>query len=98
MPVKAGMLAKKVKLATAWREANCSRENKNITASTSEGRLITTRMPEKASAGTPTAQYGCQQHIMDTDSTMWTPTTYEFFAEIRQKLVRVAKKFVKKIC
>jgi hypothetical protein len=49
-------------------------------------------MPEKASAGTPTAQYGCQQHIMDTDSTMWTPTTYEFFAEIRQKLVRVAKK------
>jgi hypothetical protein len=36
MPVKAGMLAKKVKLATAWREANCSRDNKNITASTAE--------------------------------------------------------------
>ena len=25
---------------------------------------------------------------MDTDSTMWTPTTYEFFAEIRQKKTR----------
>ena len=72
------MLAKKVKLATAWREANSSRDNKNITASTAEGILTTTRMPEKASAGTPTAQYGGQQHIMDTNSTMWTPTTYEF--------------------
>jgi hypothetical protein len=99
MPVKAGMLAKKVKLATAWREANCSRENKNITASTAEGRLITTRMPEKASAGTPTAQYGCQQHIMDTDSTMWKPTIYEFLRKFaKKKLVRVAKKFVKKKC
>jgi len=56
MPVKAGILAKKVKLATAWREANSSRDNKNITASTAEGILTTTRMPEKASAGTPTAQ------------------------------------------
>jgi hypothetical protein len=45
-PLKAGMLAKKVKLVTAWREANSSRDNRNITASTAEGRPITTRMPE----------------------------------------------------
>jgi len=30
------MLAKTVKPATAWREANSSRDNKNITASTAE--------------------------------------------------------------
>jgi hypothetical protein len=41
------MLAKTVKPATAWREANSSRNNKNITASTAEGRTATTRMPEK---------------------------------------------------
>jgi hypothetical protein len=42
------MLAKTVKLATAtsWREANSSRDNRNITASTAEGRPETTRMPE----------------------------------------------------
>ncbi len=37
---------KKVKPATAWREANSSRDNRNITASTAEGRPATTRMPE----------------------------------------------------
>jgi hypothetical protein len=42
-------------------------------------------MPEKASAGTPTAQYGCQQHIMDTDSTMWKPTIYEFLRKFAKK-------------
>jgi hypothetical protein len=36
-----GMLAK-----TAWREANGSKYNRNITASTAERRPITTRMPE----------------------------------------------------
>jgi hypothetical protein len=46
MPPKAGMLAKTVKLATAWREANSSRDNRNITASTTEGRSTTIRMPE----------------------------------------------------
>jgi hypothetical protein len=46
MPPKAGMLAKKGKLATAWREANSSRDNRNIIASTAEGRSITTRMPQ----------------------------------------------------
>jgi hypothetical protein len=45
-PSKAGMLAKTVKPATAWREANSSRDNRNITASTAEGRPATTRMPE----------------------------------------------------
>ncbi len=40
------MLAKTVKPATAWREANSSRDNWNITASTSEGRHATTRMSE----------------------------------------------------
>jgi hypothetical protein len=30
------MLAKTVKPATAWREANSSRDNKNITVSTAE--------------------------------------------------------------
>jgi hypothetical protein len=32
--------------ATAWREANSSRDNRNITVSTAEGRPATTRMPE----------------------------------------------------
>ncbi len=45
MPSKAGMLAKTVKPATAWREANSSRDNRNFTASTAEGRPGTTRMP-----------------------------------------------------
>jgi hypothetical protein len=45
MPPKAGMLAKTVKPATAWREANSSRDNRNITASTAEGRPITKKMP-----------------------------------------------------
>jgi hypothetical protein len=45
-PPKAGMLAKTVQLATAWREANSSRDNRNITESTAEGRPKTRRMPE----------------------------------------------------
>jgi hypothetical protein len=45
-PPKAGMLAKTVKLATARREANSSRDNRNITASTAEGRSTTIRMRE----------------------------------------------------
>jgi len=40
------MPAKTVKLATAWREANSSRDKRNITASTAEGRPAITRMPE----------------------------------------------------
>jgi hypothetical protein len=36
-PPKAGMLAKTVKTATACREANSSRDNRNITASPAEG-------------------------------------------------------------
>jgi hypothetical protein len=77
------MLAKTVKLATAWREANSSRDNRNITASTAEGRSITIRVQKidrdqpttvQASAGTPTAHYGRQQHNMDANSSLWTPT------------------------
>jgi hypothetical protein len=45
-PSNAGMLAKTVKPATAWREANSSRDNRNITASTAEGKPPTTRMLE----------------------------------------------------
>ncbi len=45
-PPKAGLLAKTVKPATAWREASSSRDNRNITVSTAEGRSKTTRMPE----------------------------------------------------
>ncbi len=44
-PSKAAMLAKTVKPATAWREANSSRDNRNITASTAEGRPGKTRKP-----------------------------------------------------
>jgi hypothetical protein len=40
------MLGKTVKPTTAWREANSSRDNRNITVSTAEGRPATTRMPE----------------------------------------------------
>jgi hypothetical protein len=41
------MRAKTVKPTTAWREANSSKDNRNIiTASTAEGRLATTVMPE----------------------------------------------------
>jgi hypothetical protein len=40
------MLAKTVKSTTAWREANSSRDNRNITASTAEGRPAKARMPE----------------------------------------------------
>jgi hypothetical protein len=42
--IKAAMLAKPVKPATAWREANSNRDNRNITAS--EGRPSTARIPE----------------------------------------------------
>jgi hypothetical protein len=43
---KAGMLARTVKSATAWREANSSRDNRNNTVSTAEGRPAKARMPE----------------------------------------------------
>jgi hypothetical protein len=40
------MLVKTVKPATAWREANSSIDNRNITGSTAEGRPKTTMTPE----------------------------------------------------
>ena len=45
-PSKAGMLANTVKPATAWREANSSRNNRNIAASTAERRPRNTRIVE----------------------------------------------------
>jgi hypothetical protein len=45
-PSKAGMLAKTVTSTTAWREANSSRDNRYLTASTAEGRPATARMSE----------------------------------------------------
>jgi hypothetical protein len=57
-----------------WLPRNVTSQQ-NITAPTAEGRPITTRMPEidlsttvLASAGTPTAQYGHQQHNMDANN------------------------------
>jgi hypothetical protein len=47
---KAGMLVKTVKSATAWREANSNRDNRNITASTAEGRPAKARC-QKYSSG-----------------------------------------------
>ena len=44
--IKSKMLAKTVKPATAWREANSSRDNRNNTVSTAERRPATTKMPE----------------------------------------------------
>jgi hypothetical protein len=41
------MLAKTVNPAKVWREANSSRDNRNVTASSAEGRPATKKMPEK---------------------------------------------------
>jgi hypothetical protein len=70
MPSKAGMLAKTLKQATAWREANSSRDNRNITASTAGGRPTTTRIPEfvETSQQQYRHQQGRQQHNMDDNN------------------------------
>jgi hypothetical protein len=67
---KAGMFAKTVKPATSWREANSSRDNRNITTSTAEGRPIPTRMPEvvETSQQQYWHQQGRQQHNMDANN------------------------------
>jgi hypothetical protein len=44
--IKSRMLAKTVKPATAWREANSNRDNRNISSSTAKGRPATARMQE----------------------------------------------------
>ncbi len=54
---KAGILAKTVKLATAWRGATAAETIGTIQRSTAEGRPATTLL---ASAGTPKAQYETQ--------------------------------------
>ena len=84
MPSKAGMLAKTVKTATAWREANSSKDNRNITASTAEGRPATARRPEIVETINSTSI------SRNANSTIWTPTTHEFsrkFAK-RQRICR----------
>ncbi len=70
MPSKAGMLAKTLKQATAWREANSSRDNRNITASAAGGRPTTTRIPEfvETSQQQYKHQQGRQQHNMDDNN------------------------------
>jgi hypothetical protein len=60
-PSKAGMLAKPVMPATARREANYSRDNRNVTASTAEGRSTVTRIPEIEETSQQ-HQRGQQQH------------------------------------
>jgi hypothetical protein len=62
---KAGMLAKTVKPATAWREANCCRDLGHITSSTAEGRPATSRMPEKRLTN------NSNSISRDANSTMW---------------------------
>jgi hypothetical protein len=75
IPPKAGMLAKTVKPAITLREANSSRDNRNITASTAEGRPITTRMLEiiETSQQQYLHQQGRRQHNIDANSAILTP-------------------------
>ncbi len=77
---KAGMLAKTLKPATARREANCSRDKRNITASTAEGRPAKARMPERRLTNNSTSV------SKDANSTIWTPTTHEFSRKFNKKL------------
>jgi hypothetical protein len=46
MQATAMMLAKTMKPAAEWREANSCKDNRNITVSTAEGIPSTARMPE----------------------------------------------------
>jgi hypothetical protein len=87
------MLAKTVKPATAWREVNCSRDNRNITATTAEGRPATARMPEMRLTNNSTSI------SREANSTIWTPTTHEFsrkFAKKSSERRKIRKKGVKK--
>jgi hypothetical protein len=54
--------------------------NQHTTASTADGRPMTTRMPEivETSQQQYQQQQGRQQHNMAANSTLWTPTTHEF--------------------
>jgi hypothetical protein len=76
---KAGMLAKTVKPATAWREANCSRDIRNITASTAEGRPAIARMPERRLTNNSTSI------SRDANSIIWMPTSHEFSRKFAKK-------------
>jgi hypothetical protein len=81
------MLAKTVKPAAAWREANSSKDNRNITMSTVEGIPSTARMPEMVQ----TIQQQYESISRDANSTIWTPTTHEFSRKFAQNGVRTAK-------
>jgi hypothetical protein len=84
MPSKAGMLAKTLKQATAWREANSSRDNRNITTSAAGGRPTTPRIPEFVE--TSQQQY---KHQRDANSTIWMTTTHEFSQKLAKKLSKL---------
>jgi hypothetical protein len=75
------MLAKTVKPAAAWREANSSKDNRNITMSTVEGIPSTARMPEMVQ----TSQQQYESISRDANSTIWTPTTHEFSRKFAKK-------------
>ncbi len=74
--IKSRNACKAVKPATAWRESNSSRDNRNITASTAEGRPATTRMPEIVKTSIQLTQQGRQQHNKVANSTIWMPTSF----------------------
>jgi hypothetical protein len=89
------MLAKTVKPAAAWREANSSKDNRNITMSTAEGIPSTARMPEMVQ----TSQQQYESISRDANSTIWTPTTHEFsrkFAKKASELQRICRERLKK--
>jgi hypothetical protein len=88
------MLAKTVKPAAAWREANSSKDNRNITMSTAEGIPSTARMPEMVQ----TSQQQYESISRDANSTIWTPTTHEFsrkFAKKASELQRICRERLK---
>jgi hypothetical protein len=92
MHSKAGMLAKTVKSAKAWREANSSRDNMNITVSTAEGRPAKARMPEIQQKRLTNNSTSISR---DANSTIWTPITHEFLQKFAKKSSEW-QKFVKK--
>ncbi len=89
--IKSRMLSKTVKLSTAWREANSSTDNRNITASTAEGRPARARMQEIQLSRLTNNSTSISR---DANSTIWTPTTADFSRKFTKKLSE-RQKFVK---
>jgi hypothetical protein len=76
---------------TAWREANNSRDNRNITESTAEGRPATARKPEIVEITNNSTSIS-----RDANSTIWTSTTHLRFHGNSPKSRQIGEKFVKK--